>query len=323
MRLPKYRQIEQRKEVMNARRGLLLAVTILLSSAVNAQPFAFAVNSDDELNADSLLRVNLADGNVEFIGPLPASLKGIEGLALDAGGNLFGVDDVTKSLVRIDPQTGDASPVNNREGNLGFRTSQTLDFGMTFGCNGRLLLVAEQTQSLYEVDTASGQAQVIGQSGGLGDAMTAIASYGANLFALAAGSNNLYQIDAQAGTAALLMSLAGFDIRDAGMAFDADGFLWAVLDGSGLDANSNAMFEPSTILRINISSREVLTVAQTRTGIESLAIGGPGSCEFRDLPPSPAGIATPIAVPSLSQWSLLLLIILLATVGNRYLPLKR
>jgi len=304
---------------MDARRGLLLAAMVLLSSVVNAQPFAFGVNSDDELDADSLLRVNLTSGAVEIIGALPAFLEDVEGLALDTNGNLYAVDNATKSLVLVDPLTGNASPVNSRQANLGFLLSQALDFGMTFDCNGSLLLVAEQTQSLYQVDTTTGQALVIGQSGGLGDAMTAIASFGDNIFALAAGSSNLYRVDAQLGTAELVMTLDGHAISDAGMAFDANGYLWVVL------GNSNAInpFEPSTILRININTGEILKVAQTRTGIESLAIDGPGSCDFRGLP-GPTGMA-PIAavpVPTMSQWSLLLMSILLALVAIRRLPLR-
>ena len=307
---------------MNARRGWLLAAAVLLSSVANAQPFAFAVNSDDELNADSLLRVNLANGDVQIIGSLPAFMEDVEGLAFDADGNLFAVDNASKSLAIVDPLTGNATPINSRQANLGFRTTLALDLGLTFDCTGSLLLVAEQTQSLYQVDTNSGQALVIGESGGLGDAMTAIASFGANVFTLAAGSGNLYQIDTQAGTAELLMSLDEYEISDAGMAFDESGYLWAVLDGSGQDSLGNAMFEPSTILRININTGELLEIAQTRSGIESLAIGGPGSCDFLALP-GPAGPGgAPTAVPSLSQWSLLLLIILLALIGGRRLPLR-
>lgn len=304
---------------MNVRRGLLLAAMVLLSSAVNAQPFAFGVNSDDELDADSLLRINLTSGAVEIIGALPTFLEDVEGLALDANDNLYAVDNATKSLVLVDPLTGDASSVNSRQANLGFLTSQALDFGMTFDCNGSLLLVAEQTQSLYQVDTNTGQALVIGQSGGLGDAMTAIASFGDNIFALAAGSSNLYRVDAIAGTAELVMSLDGYAINDAGMAFDANGYLWVVL-GS---ANAVNQFEPSTILRININTGEILEVAQTRSGIESLAINGPGSCDFRGSP-GPTGTApiTAVPVPSMSQWSLLLMSVLLALVAFRRLSLR-
>ena len=314
--------------MMNARRGLLAVVAVLLSSALYAQPFGYAVNSDDEFNADSLLRVNLANGDVQFIGSLPQYLEDVEGLAFDVEGNLFAVDNATKSLVRVNILTGNATSVNNRQANLGFRTTVALDLGMTFDCNGNLLLVAEQTQSLYRVDTSSGQASVIGQSGGLGDAMTAIASYGASVFALAAGSSKLYQIDQQAGTAQLHMSLDGYVISDAGMAFDESGYLWAVLDGSGQNSDGDAMFEPSKVLRINVNSKEVLAVALTRTGIESLAIGSPGSCDLQGLPgpagpgpgPGPAS-GPPVAVPSLSQWSLLLLISLLAVLGYRRLRL--
>lgn len=287
-------------------RGPLLAVLLLASGQAGALPFAYTVNSDDEVNADQLLRIDLATGAFEFIGPLPNQLGDVEGLAFDPEGVLYAVDNATKTLVQIDTADARTQNVGNRSPNLGFQPSQVLDLGLTFACDGQLLMVAEQTQSLYEVSVETGQALVLGESGGMGDAMTALASFGASVYGLAAESNRLYRIDRSSGVAHLVATLDGPAISDAGMAFDEDGRLWAVIDGSGFDGGGNPVFNASRIIRIDVGTGAVEEVATTRTGLESLAIAPPGSCT----------LGTPgFAIPTLSRSGLAGLILMLAALG--------
>lgn len=281
----------------------VLLASAMLASAAIAQSFGYAVNSDDEFDADQLLRVNLFSGNTEFIGPLPTSLEDVEGLAFAPDGTLYAVDNATKAVFVINPVTVSALPVGNRRPNLGFSTASNLDFGMTFTCDNRLLLVAEETQSLYEIDITSGQASVVGQSGGLGHPMTAIAHYGNRTVSLASGGA-LYDIDTDNGTSSLIGQIQGFEISDAGLAFDADGTLWAVLDGTRPDTFE---FLPGKVLRINLATVVATEMAETRPGIESLAVAPPNGCSTgTPLPTEP--------VPSLSQWALLLLVLLMAAL---------
>ncbi|MEM9183996.1 MAG: hypothetical protein AAGB27_12660 [Pseudomonadota bacterium] len=279
--------------------GLLVAGVVLPAAAI-AQSFGFAVNSDDEFDADQLLRVNLFSGATEFIGPLPTSLEDVEGLAFGPDGTLYAVDNATKAVFVVNPETVNALPVGNRRPNLGFSTASNLDFGMTFTCDNRLLLVAEETQSLYEIDITTGQASVIGASGGLGNPMTAIASYGDRTVALASGGT-LHDIDVEAGTSSLIGQIQGFEINDAGLAFDADGTLWAVLDGTRPETFE---FLPGRILQIDLATAEAQEFAQTRPGIESLAVAPPNGCTTGT--PSPGE-----PVPTLSQWTVFLLVLLL------------
>lgn len=281
----------------------VVAIWLMLAMApmtAFAQTFGYAVNSDDEFDADQLLRINLSTGAVQFIGPLPTSLEDVEGLAFGPDGTLYAVDNATKAVFVVNPDTVGALPVGNRRPNLGFSTASNLDFGMTFTCTNRLLLVAEETQSLYEIDIATGQAMVVGNSGGLGHPMTAIASFGTRTVALASGGA-LYDIDVDDGTSSLIGQIQGFEISDAGLAFDTQGNLWAVLDGTRPDTFE---FLPGKVLQINLETAEAREVAETRPGIESLALAPPNGCTN--------GTPTPgEPVPTLSQWSLLLLILLM------------
>lgn len=297
---------------MFAIRKMMMAVAFLTSASALAQPFAWTVNSDDEFNADQLLRVNLATGEFEFVGPLPATLGDVEGLAFDPAGQLYAVDNASKTLVRVDPTSAATENIANRLSNLGFLPTQALDLGMTFSCDGQLLMVAEQTQSLYEVDTETGQAQVIGTSGGLDAAMTAIASFGSSIFALAAETNGLYRIDRESGKSMMVATLDGDPITDAGMAFDEAGNLWVVADGSGVDGSGIPIFQPSRLMRINVETGAVVQSSFTRTGLESLAIASPGPCV----------LGTPgTIVPTLSPVSLVIMALLLALIGWRFRPL--
>ncbi len=281
----------------------ILATLALLPSLALAQTFGFAVNSDDATDADQLLRVNLATGAVSFVGPLPVAMEDVEGLAFAPDGRLYAVDNATKAVFVVNPDTGNAAPLANRRPNLGFSPAASLDFGMTFTCDGQLLLVAEETQSLYEVDVASGQARVIGSSGGLGQPMTAIASFADQTFALASGGA-LYSIDTVNGDSTLIGQIQGHEITDAGLAFDRAGVLWAILDGS----RSTGEFLPGTILRIDPLTARAIETAQTRTGIESLAVTPPSGCGLTGVPGSRP-------VPTLDWRVLIALAALLALVG--------
>ncbi len=292
----------------HALRTILLAL-VLVPGFTLAQVFGYAVNSDDQTDADNLLRVNLETGAVQFIGPLPSALEDVEGLAFGLDGTLYAVDNATKSVFIVNEQTGSAVALDNRRPNLGFSPASSLDFGMTFTCGSQLLLVAEETMSLYEVDVTTGQARVIGDSGGLGAPMTAVASFASDTVALASGGG-LYRIDVEQGTSELIDTISGYDISDAGLAFDASGNLWAILDG----LTDSGDFRPSRVLRVDPATAQVTEVAQTRTGIESLAVAPPGGCDLAGTPmPSPA------EVPVNNPIGLALLVTLLLLLAGRRL----
>ena len=78
----------------------MLALLLWAPGFAAAQMFGYAVNSDDQTNADNLLRVNLTTGDIQFVGPLPSALEDVEGLAFSPSGTLYAVDNATNSSGR-------------------------------------------------------------------------------------------------------------------------------------------------------------------------------------------------------------------------------
>ncbi len=274
-----------------ALRTALLTVLVWPLSGI-AQPFGYAVNSDASTNADRLLEINLSNGQSRVIGDLPAPLTNIEGLALNSSGDLFGVDAVERALFRID--LNDASAV--RVGELGFPPGEQFDFGLTFSCSNQLLLAAEQRQSLYRVDTTTGQANIIGNSGGLGQNVTALATFRGEVFGLAADTNSIHRINSETASAQLIGNI-GQTVTDAGLAFDSAGTLWAILDATGTGGPA-----PSQIVRIDPTTGSGTVTGTTVDGIESLAITAPSGC--------------PAQVSVNSPWFLLVLLLAVLGVGS-------
>ena len=265
----------------------LVLVLLALSVEVTAEPLAYVVNSDDVEDADRLLQIDLATGATTELMTLPASFADVEGLAVSRDNALFGVDGATKQLIRID--LADFSVTS--PGFLGFSLTDTLDFGLTATCDNALLMVAEQTQSLYSVTVETGAARVIQGSGMLGAPMTAIASYQNRTVALD-NTGMLYTVDIEAATASPLFALQGFPTSDGdgGLSFDAAGNLWAISSDNG---------SPSQIYAIDLNTSTSTRVATSRPGIESLAMGNNADCQAGGMNP-----LLPVEVPVNSPWAL-------------------
>jgi hypothetical protein len=161
-----------------------------------------------------------------------------------------------------------------------FPTGGGNDFGMTFTCDGTLYLTSVINQTLYHVDSA-GNSQVVGKLGANISAIAAIDNP-TRLYGLGNGlltdavvdSPNLYSIDTKTGAASLIGPLVNAEpYNEAGLAFDADGSLWAITDRSQLDN------QPSQVLAINTETGEATPVSMTaEVGFESLAIAPPSKC---------------------------------------------
>lgn len=150
-----------------------------IATPVFGQPFGYVVNAGDPTDDgshDNLWRLNLGTGETERIGPLGLTIPGttivqsdVEGLALETSSFLYGVNDATNSLVYISTTTGAAVAPTRNVDNLGLnRDGVELDPGLSFDCQGQLLMSVANQRSLYRVDKASGQATVIGGEGRLG-----------------------------------------------------------------------------------------------------------------------------------------------------------
>jgi hypothetical protein len=284
-----------------------------LAAPVAAQPSGYVVNAadpTDDGSHDNLWRVNLADGQASRIGPL--NVRGtvnsdVEGLALETGAFLYGVDDATDSLIGIDTVSGssitfDERPTDNLRLNL---DGAPLDPGLALDCDGRLLMTSTTRRTLYSLNKTTGQASVIGREGSLGVRIGDLAVRGTDVVGIGVdGDEGLYAIDVAAGTATRIGSF-GIDIAlaKAGLDFDTSGNLWAVghvIDGQGQP-------QPSRILRIDRATGTATPGPTTLTGVKSLSIT-PVRCSGVAPPQPPRGDA-PVATPVNSPLALLFLVI--------------
>lgn len=283
---------------------LLLAVLLCLPALTEAQPFGYSVDSDAQTTADDLYRIDLATGAATLIGPVrPAAgpkYQDVEGLAMNAQGELFGVDDALDALIRIDTQTGLATLVGPL-GTAGQGPAGNLDYGLAFTCDGRLWMSSDTDDTLWQVDPGSGAASAPRD---LPAGFAGLAGRGNTLYGLAL-DGNLYRYSPDIGIATLVGPLGispAFD--DGGLDFDADGNLWAITEYTPSDPS-----QPGRIYRIDIGSGAATFVADTRAGFEGLAIA-PTSCGTAADAQTVPGPAVPL---------LLLLVGLIAGLGTRRL----
>jgi hypothetical protein len=270
---------------------MVVILLTALSASLAAAPDGFSVNADSGTeNAFSLYRIDLATGTETWIGFVQPAFgeprQDVEGLAFDPDETLYGIDDETLTLFKINTDSGFiTNPVNI----TGLGTPGKNDFGMTFACDGDLYLTSVVEGFLYRVNLISGVASQIGK---LNANISAIAAYGnpVRLYGLGNGlklgpgevvevdSPYLYKINTATGAATKigqppsgLVPPAG-EYFEGGLAFDDAGQLWAITDRRRLNL-------PSQVMRINSSTGAASDVSKTtEQGFESLAITVPKGC---------------------------------------------
>ncbi len=273
----------------------------------------YVVNSDDisVRDFDALHQVDLANGQTSIVGTVrggdgTAPFADVEGLAMSPDGVLYGIDDASKTLLRMDVATGRAVAVDGREGNTGLARTSSFDFGLTFDCNGALFASSDSRRSLYRIDLTTGLATLVGSEGALGAQITGLAARHDGVFGIgSSGDENLYRIDTTSGQATIVGPLGGnLQFTDGGLDFDAAGQLWGVADMSGTSVNA----EPSVLFRVDPDTGSAARMATTLSGVESLAIAPP-SCT------APEGNPAPPAIPALDASGLALLATLLGLIA--------
>lgn len=313
---------------MNRRAKALHGIALLLAACLaQAEPFGYVVNSDSpESNQFSLVRVDLASGSHTFIGS--TGYADVEGLAFAPDGTLYGVDDATKTLLTFNLSTGEATPVNNTNGNLGLPTGleNFRDFGLNFDFSGNLWLSSDATGELWQVDPETGALTTLVPASGNavatadGDGsknhatvhphLTALASCGNQLFGVSVGGEQvLYRAPTGSGNFQAAGPLgANLTFDDGGMDFDSNGTLWGVADRSTYrpqgSQEPNVLNEPSIIFTIDPGTGAASRVATTVVGVEALAVAPPAPClddqsQAHRMPAtSPTGLALMIIVLS-------------------------
>jgi len=279
---------------------MIIILLTAASGALSAAPVGYSINSDSTTSEpDSLYTLDLSTGNViKNIGIVQTGALAngrrmdVEGLAFAPDGMLYGIDDESLKLFRINPATALVDPNRDYQIIGNALTPQNNDFGMTFTCDGALYVTSVTRHSLYKIvltgtDTATATL--------VGDLLNqvkigALAAYGnpAKLYGLSNGAADagvgpsapyLYSIDTTDGHAENLGQLVddspglGFDrsFNEAGLSFDDEGNLWAITDRSP--------GKPSQVLKINPVNQKIVEVHNTsEQGFESLAISAPAGC---------------------------------------------
>ena len=303
-------------------------ILVFACVCAQAQPFGFVVNSDGvdpSMAPDTLYRINLATGEAVSIGA--TGFQDIEALAIDASGQLFGVDDASNTLLRMDTFSGTGIRVGGSENNLSLNATTSFDFGLTFVCGSQQpLLTSDATNQIFQLDIDdNGRAQEIGSFADV--SLTGLASAVIDgefrIYGLGAGniSRGLYRVDPETLTASLIGTLAAAsDYNDGGLAFDADGNLWAITDRTAVDGQNFG----SEILRIDIDTGAATEITEIFTGVESLAITALDCSGINDDDDGDGDVGDPDgdteaeAVPALTMPALfILLVIMLMLAGRR------
>jgi len=305
---------------MKLHHTLFLVASLFAVSANGAAITGYSVNSDSASeNQDSLYRIDLITGTDDRQGRLVPDTevqRDTEGLAFDSNGVLWGVDDLTLTLFRINTTTG-AILSQDERALKGLPSGGGHDFGMTFSCDDSLYVTSVTTNSLYQLDLL-GNSQLIGE---LNANISAIAAKGSptRLYGLGNGldkdggldSPNLYSININSGATTLIGPLGGDAdaYNQAGLAFDNEGALWAITDRRGVNNSVDGL--PSQVLRIDEGTGTATWVANTNeVGFESLAIASPTGCV---TPVIRAGDAE--GIPTLGGIGLLFTIFILMLSG--------
>ena len=291
-------------------RGWFFAALLSLPLLSQAAPLGYAINSDAAENADNLLQIDLATGEYTVIGKLQVPYVDTEGLALAEDRTLYAVDDNTDTLLTLSTNTGVAQPVSGEQGNLGISTPSG-DYGLTFTCSGQLVMSSDQTRLAYRIDLANGRASQ--RSLSIDSGLTALATWGEQIYGVGVdGDENLYLLDPDSGELKRIGALGTPTFNDAGMAFDENGQLWLVTDGT-VTSDSQVQYGPSKIYKVDTNTGHATFVAETAGGVESLAIAAATGCNR-----GPGATA----IPALAPLNKILLSLLLALVAVGFLPRK-
>lgn len=249
---------------------IIVALLSTVSASLAAAPDGYSINSDSPSDFhDSLYRIDLATGQhtrLGFVRSLNQIKLDVEGLAFAPDGTLYGMDDESLKLFPLNVDNGQV--ISNQEVSLsGLAGAGGNDFGMTFACDGNLYATSALTNSLYRV-SLNGSTTQIGANGSLTTSIYGLAAYGTNpvrLYGLSRGgvdnngntsgpvnSSSLYSIDPTTGVATEIGPLGGpaTPFREAGLAFDNSGQLWAITDRTGIISGTL----PNQILRINTTT---------------------------------------------------------------------
>jgi IPTL-CTERM motif len=272
----------------------VFACASLLSAVVGAQTL-YAASGSNGING-SLYRINPTNAAATLVGPIRigGAPIGLTGLAQSpTNGLMYGITTADGpnpegALVIVDPFTGNATLV----GSLGAATGSDISFNSA----GVLYVWLGNPRQLATVNLTTGLATPVGASGLASNKGGALAfSPGGTLYLSAAGSSGaLDTLSTATGVATVGPTMSGAPTADAidAMAFSPSGTLYGI--------NTNRSGSPTT---------DFLVTINTTTGVVTSVGALPGDMDALAFGP----VVGP--VPTLSQWSMIGLGLMLAVFG--------
>jgi hypothetical protein len=295
--------------------ALVLAVAGSLAHAADVVGYSEAF--------DTLYRVDLTTRTAQEIGH--ATPNGVTrypiivGLTFSPDGKLYAVaDGLVKTLLRINPGTGLATPV----GILDLGSTAREDIGLAFTADGNLWL-STVSGDLWQVNPGNAGVTHVGKLGTKIN-ITGLASRGNQLYGAGSqGNNNLYLINTATGQASLVGAYgAGISyVTAASPAFDANGQFWVLLDYVPTPNDNDPTPPWSDLAAGDLSGKlvnqgNVTAPANTVSYEDLLLIGLRG---FAITPPAaPTGTAV-VQTPTLSLSGLATLLLLLVAGAGTWL----
>jgi hypothetical protein len=274
----------------------------LTASIAAAEPFGY-VTGPVPGGGRGLLRVDLATGTLTPVGPTFGILGGFMPLAFAPDGALYGLDNVERRLLWIDPSTGEAhvaADVDLADPVVSFH-------GLTFDACGRLFATAglsgggDYREVLLELDRASGAVTQLTPAGSEPGPF-GVAALGEDLYVWTLAG--LARIDPETNIPVPLGPSA--DLTGGPLDFDRDGVLW----GYGLidpSAPIPSPPSPDRIYQIDHSTGATTEGALLLGTQNGLAIAPPpGACVS----------GAPLGVPALSPAGTAVLAISLLALGS-------
>ena len=135
-----------------------LAALLVAGGASAAWAGPTGYSAWDVSGTDKLVRFDLATGAGTVLGEIRTAggtgYTDVDGLAFDASGKLWAVDDASNTLLQLDTTTGAATVVGHMGSNLGEH------FGLAFGANGTLYMSG--SKKLYTLDTGTAASTLVG-----------------------------------------------------------------------------------------------------------------------------------------------------------------
>jgi MYXO-CTERM domain-containing protein len=220
---------------------------------------------------DKLVRMDLSTGVGTVIGT-NLGFTDVDGLAFNARGELFGVDDNTNNLLKIDTNTGQATAVGSLQspGSTSFN-----DMGLAF--IGNTLYMSSTTfdgvGGLFTVNTSTGGATLIGNLSGLKS--RSLGSYGGVLYGWSS-NDELLKINTSNGSAIKVGSFGLYNSGQDGMDIDPlTGTIWSISENEHRTYTIDALTGVATIKATTLKCGGVLCGTSSNGGFNSLAIPVP------------------------------------------------